>query len=232
MESRLRMLWASPFLEAKFPDHDRVKHRIVDCCLERERRAAAAIESGVTPARKQNLYESRFDFFQASVPEVRQLGLFCAQTISQFILQQNKNYGGKELPPFGVDIFESWCHVTRDDGYHDVHTHPNCSWCGIYYVDPGEAALPSNGVNRFYSPVDLTYDDLGVIASPHMPFSIAPEAGKLVLFPSYVRHAGLPYRGTRERILIAFNARIVPVPVEAPQRRQAVAGVAAGAAVV
>jgi len=34
------------------------------------------------------------------------------------------------------------------------------------------------------------------------------EDGLLVLFPSYLLHSGLPYRGGKDRVLIAFNAQV------------------------
>jgi uncharacterized protein (TIGR02466 family) len=35
--------------------------------------------------------------------------------------------------------------------------------------------------------------------------TITPEAGTMILFPSWLVHAVMPYRGTRPRISIAFN---------------------------
>jgi len=44
------------------------------------------------------------------------------------------------------------------------------------------------------------------------PYSSAPIAlrlkpGQLVLFPSWLLHEVMPYKGTTERITVAFNAR-------------------------
>jgi hypothetical protein len=43
-----------------------------------------------------------------------------------------------------------------------------------------------------------------------MPEVFQPDAvdGKLILFPGYVRHSAVPYRGQTDRILVAFNARV------------------------
>jgi hypothetical protein len=37
---------------------------------------------------------------------------------------------------------------------------------------------------------------------------ITPEAGTMILFPSWLIHAVMPYWGTRPRIWIAFNFSI------------------------
>jgi hypothetical protein len=41
---------------------------------------------------------------------------------------------------------------------------------------------------------------------------IAPQAGLMVLFPSYLVHSVLPHRGERARLSIAFNLRREPYP--------------------
>ena len=38
--------------------------------------------------------------------------------------------------------------------------------------------------------------------------TIAPEAGQMLVFPSWVRHYVTPYHGRGERISIAFNVRM------------------------
>jgi uncharacterized protein (TIGR02466 family) len=110
-------------------------------------------------------------------------------------------------------------HVTRDGGYHEPHYHPNCSWCGIYYLEVGDCTRnPPNGVNRFFPPVRTLYEDFGSMAFNHNAVSVPPEEGTLVLFPSYVEHSATPYRGTRERIVISFNSRVISqnLPVAGP----------------
>lgn len=213
MEVTATALWATPILIVRNPDHAKIKPALVEHCRALEQRAATPIESGVTPQIKANLYESRFDFFRgAQVPEVAALRQFCgnalAQSVHRLIRQNNP---GQNVPAqVGCDLFESWVHVTRDGGYHEPHNHPNCSWCGIYYLEVGDCTRnPPNGVNRFFPPVRALYADFGSMAFNHNAVSVPPEEGTLVLFPSYVEHSATPYRGTRERIVISFNSHVV-----------------------
>ena len=210
MEIQASMLWATPILEVMNPEHARIKEPLVKYCYEMERQAQQPIESGVTPLRKAGLYESRFDFFKRPLPEIQSLRQFCAEAVSQavFKLHQQATRGRERVPGLTVDLHESWIHITRDGGYHEVHNHAMCSWCGIYYLDPGECTLdPPNGINRFFSPIDIMYEDFGTMAYPQKPISYPPAEGKLVLFPSYVRHLAAPYRGKRDRIIVSFNSR-------------------------
>ena len=213
MEIAAHALWTTPILTARNPDHARIKPALVEHCYAMEKRAATPIESGITPQIKSNLYESRFDFFRsAQSPEVQALKQFCVNVLSHSVMRlfQQANPGRPAPQQIGVDLFESWVHITRDRGYHDVHYHPNCSWCGIYYLEVGDCTLePPNGVNRFFPPFHTGYEDFGSMAIGANAFGPAPEEGKLVLFPSYVEHSATPYHGQRDRIVISFNSRVV-----------------------
>lgn len=216
MEMSAQLLWPTPIVEVKNPDHARVKEALVRYCYEAQSQATQAIESNVTPRRKANLYESRFDFFMRPQPEIQALRQFCGQALSNAVLKLiERASGGAERPPgIGVDLHESWIHITREGGYHEVHNHPNCSWCGIYYLEPADCTVdPPNGINRFFSAIDIMYDDTGTLAYAQKPISIKPEEGKLVMFPAYVKHLAVPYKGTRDRIIVSFNSRVfVPRP--------------------
>ena len=72
---------------------------------------------------------------------------------------------------------------------------------------PAQSGGAPNGGSRFYTPLQLGYRDWGnryLVEEIDVPV----EDGLLVLFPSHLRHSGLPYRGSRDRIVIAFNARV------------------------
>ena len=208
--ANLSVMWGTPIVEVRNPNHAQMKPALVSHCYEVERRAAAPIESGVTPMKKANLYESKFDFFKTDVPEVQSLRTFCGEAVTRSVFHLLQRGPAEKLPgQLGVDMFESWIHITRDGGYHEVHYHPNCSWCGIYYLEVGDCTInPPNGVNRFFSPAMILYEDFGSTAYRQTPVTIAPEEGKLVLFPSYVQHSAMLYRGSRDRIVVSFNSRV------------------------
>lgn len=211
MELSAQLLWSTPIVEVKNPDHSRIKEALVRYSYEIEKQAAQPIESNVTPRRKANLYESRFDFFLRPQPEIQALRQFCALALSNAVvrLAERAAAGPERLATVAVDLYESWIHITHQGGYHEVHNHPNCSWCGIYYLEPADCTVdPPNGINRFFSPTDIMYDDPGTMAYPQRPVSIKPDEGKLVLFPAYVKHLAVPYSGTRDRIIVSFNSRV------------------------
>jgi hypothetical protein len=119
-----------------------------------------------------------------------------------------------------VAIEGMWFQCSRGGAFHDVHTHGNCSWSGVYVVqvDPPalRAAHPAHGaqhgVTRFYGPpfarLGGAHVDLGnaYLQPPHV--DVDPVPGQLTLFPSWLPHQALPYDGALDRIIVSFNASV------------------------
>ena len=130
---------------------------LLDCLNALKAKAAANIASGVAPAAKSahGLFESDFDLFDVGDANVQALRGFCDETVRLAAAHVN---GGRTDPArLRVEFRDSWFHITNGGGFHDVHGHGGCSWCGIFYVRAGdsgrrEGASAPNGVNRFYSP--------------------------------------------------------------------------------
>src|SRR5205807_7702104 len=83
MDMHAVMMWATPNVEVRNPDHAKINDALVRYCYDVQNQAAQPIESNVTPLRKRALYESRFDFFTRQVPEIQALRQFCGQALSQ-----------------------------------------------------------------------------------------------------------------------------------------------------
>lgn len=127
-------------------------------------------------------------------------------------------------PVQGVDLQVAiqgmWFQVSNGGAFHDVHTHGNCSWSGVYVVQVDDAQArahhptygAANGVTRFYGPPLSTlggaHVDMGnaYLLPPHR--DVQPVEGQLVLFPSWLPHQALPYSGERDRVIISFNASV------------------------
>src|SRR5579864_1939632 len=87
MEIGANLIWSTPLIEVKNPDHPKLKEPLVRYCYEIERQATTPIESGVTLRRKANLYESRFDFFTRPEPEIQELRQFCGQALIHGVMR-------------------------------------------------------------------------------------------------------------------------------------------------
>jgi uncharacterized protein (TIGR02466 family) len=108
-----------------------------------------------------------------------------------------------------------WANVNRAGDANEFHSHPGSYWSGVYYVDDGGiAADPSLGGELEFM------DPRGpgpAMYAPHLAFNVPgglsvgvnetvpPKAGRMVMFPAWLLHQVRPYRGTAERISVAFN---------------------------
>ena len=159
------------------------------------------IESGIAPKLKHNLVASKSDFLYRDATIVKDTKQWIDECIKKTI-----NTIQMEDIDYKITYNESWYHVTTTNGMHEPHIHPRCSWCGVYYIKSGNH---DSGDTVFENPVKSTYIDRGNLFLDHMhTLRIKAQDGLLVIFPSYLSHYQALYKGTEDRIVVAFNASI------------------------
>lgn len=208
--------WPTVLYSCTWKDHAAEAPGIIEYLYQVREKHDLPIASGIaaTAKSRQGLFESAFDLFDAPHPKLTKLKIFITEALQLAVSHVNGSQAApQQIRPVIVD---SWFHITNDGGFHDAHVHDHCSWCGIYYVQagncsPGDAAGAGNGVNRFYSPLAVggAYNDYGNRYLRSNRIDIVPRDGLLVLFPSYLMHSALPYRGAQDRIVISFNSQAV-----------------------
>jgi len=99
---------------------------------------------------------------------------------------------------------EAWANVNGRGDTNASHIHAGCPWSGVYYVATDANAA---GELEFADPRTSAL----MITHPLNPFHatnavrVAPVPGMMVVFPSFLYHGVMPYRGEGPRISIAFN---------------------------
>ncbi|MHB8478401.1 MAG: tetratricopeptide repeat protein [Steroidobacteraceae bacterium] len=99
----------------------------------------------------------------------------------------------------------SWSVRLHTAGYHTSHVHPRgwiSSACYIQLPDSMKAGHTGEGILSFGAPGMITTPALGA------EFSVRPDVGQLVLFPSYFWHGTLPFHSEEPRLTVAFD--VVP----------------------
>jgi len=126
-----------------------------------------------------------------------------------------RDTAGREVQPDWT--VSAWANVNGPGDANICHYHPGWFWSGTYYVDDGGVAAdnsfggdfemldPRGAAPAMFAPT-LAYAGEGGRATGPIEW-IRPRAGLLVLFPAWLQHQVRTYRGTRERISIAFNLR-------------------------
>lgn len=117
---------------------------------------------------------------------------------------------GHKPRPFQWTL-HAWANVNTAGGFNRMHTHPGSTWSGTYYVDTGVADGAAAAPLHLFDPCQ---GRANTFLPPLVPssFTIRPQAGLMILFPSYVAHMVFPHEGEEPRISIAFNLRREPFP--------------------
>jgi uncharacterized protein (TIGR02466 family) len=166
-------------------------------------------------------YASKDDLLgRVDIPEMCELVQFIAASVQQTAQQANAGVWPAGRHGLQLELTGVWFQIQNGAAFHDVHTHGNCSWSGVYYlqVDPPEqrAAQPQfgalNGATRFYSPMFAllggAHMDMGNAWLQQATLDMAPQEGTLLVFPAFLAHKAMPYVGERDRIVVSFNAQI------------------------
>ena len=189
--------WATPLFSRKWPDVADLNRGLRDLVLAKERQDSGVQKSVVGG------WHSTEDLLTWQAPEIASL----IEMIKTAVAVLTASTGG-ELPESCT--MAAWANVLRTGGFNKTHTHPGCVWSGVYYVhildnDPKDR---SEGWIEFQDPRPA----VEMIETPGSPFgtplTFPPEAGRMIVFPSWLRHTVSPYLGTGERISIAFNIRM------------------------
>lgn len=159
-----------------------------------------------------DLYDSHFDLFKLSDKPVQDISNRMKQVLLDCIAKLG-NYTPEQMKEMHLEL-DAWFHVSRKGSIKTLHNHPNASWSMVYYVDPGDEGPVEerSGFIQFYDPrgAASAYQDKGNMRWPRVctfnGLTVQPKAGLFVVFPSYLYHEVLVYRGNKERIMIAVNA--------------------------
>jgi uncharacterized protein (TIGR02466 family) len=112
----------------------------------------------------------------------------------------------------GTLSVSAWATICRAGTYHAPHSHPDSSWSGVYYVNPGSGSPDQllSGVLEFLDP-RAAVEAVTAPGDPYgEPLRVRPQPGLLVIFPSWLYHWVHPYTGQTPRIAVSFNATLAP----------------------
>lgn len=124
---------------------------------------------------------------------------------------------------FGADTthelsfkLNAWAMVYNDRGYAMAHTHPNCHFAAVYYLDGAQEDETTMVTGIRTHPGDIEFVDTRN-ANAFFPgtlngqtsYRLHPVAGDMLVFPSWLPHYVHPLSGKDDRICISCNGTIV-----------------------
>lgn len=209
-------MWPTPLGVHRYPDASTLNDLLV--------RVFGVLRAMQTHARGEPpgaFFASDDDLLRrVQLPAWQAFVVFLVESLRSTAKQANSGAWSAEGVDLQIAIEGMWFQCSNRGAFHDVHTHGNCSWSGVYCVqvdEPGVRAAhavygAANGVTRLYGPpfaqLGGAHVDLGNAYLQPPSIDLEPVSGQLLLFPSWLAHQALPYDGRLERVIVSFNASL------------------------
>lgn len=200
----LTMQFGTPFVSYQWPDSEKMNEGLAKLILVEEK----SDDEGRGIRSNAGGWQSRGNLITRSEPEI----LALKQRMETMVF----NLLGTIVRKDGTErtftlLFDSWANVCRQGNYNVVHTHPNAMWSIVYYVAAGEPddSIPYSGLLELLDP----RESANYIQIPNTVLDarnfIENKPGRMILFPSWVKHMVHPFVGSGVRISIACNVNVV-----------------------
>jgi len=200
-------LW--PTLVGSFynPNHSKIKNELIKYIKEYKKNNPAGRRSG----ENYKLYESNYDLhFQKNEALNDLFKNFMVKSFFETAKEANKEYlnlSGKS--DLGVTFIDSWFIHYEKGGFVVPHSHGQCSWCCVYYLQIGKDSSKKNGGTYFQKPTQSRGTlDFGSYYNKFLHIDLQPEEGKMYVWPSHIMHGSYPYDGNVDRIIISANVQV------------------------
>ena len=202
-KNEIKKCWSTVVGEFYNPDHDQIKKKLLVFFEDYKKKQPSSRKSG----ENFNLYESRYNLHQESNQDLQKVLRFISGGVFSVFQQASKGYiweRGSDIK-YRVIIKDSWFITYENGGFVAPHTHDNCSWSCVYYVQSGKDFDKKNGATYLQSPNARLKSDIGSESFQLQLQKFEPIEGKLVVWPSYIIHGSYPHLGKVKKAIISAN---------------------------
>tara|TARA_B100000674_G_scaffold455285_1_gene428894 strand:+ start:616 stop:1281 length:666 start_codon:yes stop_codon:yes gene_type:complete len=214
-EGRINTFWPSIISEFQNEEHQKIKKDLINYFDEYEQQNPKGNKqlSNENYVGNYNLYQSDYDLHTTQNETIKKLFGYIGRCIAETVKFANKKQIERlkdKSKKFSVKFNESWFIRYNKEGFIFPHSHVNCSWCCLYYVQIGKDASIKNGSTYFMRPFSGSLDknDFGSQYLEEENRLFIPKEGKLLIWPSHLLHGSHPYNGNQDRTIISINSSI------------------------
>lgn len=105
-----------------------------------------------------------------------------------------------------IHITESWVNRSDNGQEHHLHTHSNSILSGILYLTEAKNTADTKFIDMDHVPLSFDVSEFNIWNSTE--FSMSPEKGLLLLFPSNTYHKTGVHQADEPRFTLSFNTFI------------------------
>ena len=112
----------------------------------------------------------------------------------------------------------AWVNISKPGSYLAKHHHPDCNLAGVLWIkapqNSGDIVFDSP---RTFDPflqsakngeIDSYTDDFKDKGNIHLDYYFPPTEGRILIFPSYLRHLVEENKSEEDRISVSFNIHL------------------------
>jgi len=194
-DNGLIKLWPTSLMQRQLPSHSKPNELLRELILQLDKNT----ENLTTQYRAT-------DFLRTDNPAISWLLQCVNKTVIDYLQAHGQNYDTQWS-------IQSWPNVNQFGDYHDLHNHPHSYLSGTYYVHVPDKTEPLPGRDdrrpgaiSFYDPRPQANMN-AVRGDPQIEaeHTVIPEAGTILLWPSFLHHFVHPNLSKDARISISFN---------------------------
>jgi uncharacterized protein (TIGR02466 family) len=197
-------MFGTPFVSVDWPAVEEMNQQIYDLVMAEEQ----GDDLGRGIRSNAGGWQSRGNLLMRPDPCIVRLKQMMETAVFELLGALVRKDGGERT--FTL-LFDSWANVCRNGNYNVVHSHPNAMYSIVYYVSSGEPdeSIPYSGMLELLDPREATtfIQVPNTILDARMFITNRP--GRMVIFPSWVKHMVHPFVGSGVRISVACNVNVV-----------------------
>ena len=188
------------------PEHDQVKKKLLTYFEDYKKKKPSSRRG----EENFNLYESSYDLHHENNQDLKKVLHFISKCVFRVYQDASKTFISDRGvdKKYRVEIGAAWFITYSNGGFVAPHTHDNCSWSCVYYVQSGEDSNKKNGATFLEAPNSRLSSDIGSESFQHSLKEFQPVEGKLVVWPSYIVHGSYPHIGKVKKAIISANLAI------------------------
>jgi uncharacterized protein (TIGR02466 family) len=130
------------------------------------------------------------------------------QTLFDQIIEKSNIFANQIGKKNKINITTLWININNYKDYNQSHFHSNCFLSGVYYVnifDKGGKIVFDNPAQDLIDSNWDTTDIKSFTTVNSSTYSLVPNIGDLILFPSWLKHKVEPNMTNEDRVSISFN---------------------------
>ena len=188
------------------PEHDQIKKKLLAYFEDYKKKQPSSRKSN----ENFNLYESRYNLHEEGNQDLQKVLQFISKCVFSVYQHASKHYISQRGvdKKYRVEIGAAWFISYQSGGFVAPHTHDNCSWSSVYYVEAGKDSSKKNGFTFLEAPNSRLSSDIGSESFQHSLEEFRPIEGKLVVWPSYIVHGSYPAIGKVKKSIMSANLAI------------------------